>query len=247
MFVLVHGAGGGGWEWAVWSRVLQAHGAAVRAPDLRAAGAVADGGDGPWRGANGAVALAATTLDDYVAQVDAEIAVCPEPPVLVGASLGGLLAACVAASRPVRAVVLVNALPPLPWCVDLPPMGGVPDVVDWGRRASLASTRRAMPDADDATCEWAWRRWRDESGAVLRAARAGRAVVRPGVPVLMLASGADVDVPPAVTRAWADAWSATLWSLPGSSHVGPLLGRGAAAVAELVVTWSRTLPRAREL
>lgn len=245
MFVLVHGAGGGGWEWAVWSRVLQAHEAAVRAPDLRAAGA--DGGDGSWRGTNGAEALAATTLDDYVAQVDAEVAACPEPPVLVGASLGGLLAACVAASRPVRALVLINALPPLPWCADLPPMGAVPDVVDWGRRASLASTRRALPDADDATCEWAWRKWRDESGAVLRAARAGRTVVRPEVPVLMLASEGDTDVPPAVSRAWAGAWSATLWSLPGASHVGPLLGRGAAAVAERVVTWSRRLPSTPEV
>lgn len=232
MFVLIHGAGGGGWEWAVWSRVLRSHEGVVRAPDLRAVA-----GGAPQD------ALAATTLDDYVAQVDAEVAACAVPPVLVGASLGGLLAASVAATRAVRALVLVNPMPPVPWCAELPADGDVPDVVDWGRRASLASTRRALPDADDATCEWAWRQWRDESGEVLRAARAGRAVARPGVPVLMLASEKDGDVPPAVTTAWAAAWSATCWPLPGASHVGPLLGRGAAEVAERVVAWVRALPR----
>ena len=35
--VLVHGAGGGGWEWAAWARVFAAAGLSVAAPDLRAA------------------------------------------------------------------------------------------------------------------------------------------------------------------------------------------------------------------
>ena len=37
--VFVHGAGGGGWEWAVWARVFAAAGIAVAAPDLRPAAA----------------------------------------------------------------------------------------------------------------------------------------------------------------------------------------------------------------
>ena len=74
--LLVHGAGGGGWEWNVWRGVLEAAGFQVAAPDLV-----------PLRGD-----VAATRLQDYQAQVRAALAALPRPRVLVGASLGGLLA-----------------------------------------------------------------------------------------------------------------------------------------------------------
>jgi carboxylesterase len=35
----------------------------------------------------------------------------------------------------------------------------------------------------------------------------------------------------------AEAWNATLLRLPTASHVGPLLGRGAAMVAEQAAAW----------
>jgi pimeloyl-ACP methyl ester carboxylesterase len=225
-FVLVHGAGGGAWEWVVWQRVLAARGATVRAPDLEPARA----------------GLAATTLDDYAAQVEAVVRECARPPVLVGASLGGLLAVMVAARCPLAALVLVNPMPPAPWHAALPPQPPSSAVIPWARTASLAGTRRALPDASDATCEWAWRRWRDEAGAVVDAARAGVAVMRPACPVLMLASEADEDVPAAITAAFAAGWEASLWRLPGASHVGPLLGRGAARCAEQVAAWVASLP-----
>ncbi|HEY4556436.1 MAG TPA: hypothetical protein VIG68_08390, partial [Lysobacter sp.] len=53
--LLVHGAGGGGWEWAIWQRVFDARGWTSAAPDLQPA----------------AAGLAATGLDDYLAQVRA--------------------------------------------------------------------------------------------------------------------------------------------------------------------------------
>ena len=71
-----------------------------------------------------------------------------------------------------------------------------------------ASTRRALPDADDATALFAFRHWRDESGAVLREAQAGIEVAAPRCPVLCIASAQDEDVPPALTAALADAWDA---------------------------------------
>ena len=226
-WVLVHGAGGGAWEWAVWQRVLAARGVAAHAVDLQ-----------PVRGG-----LAATTLDDYAAQVEATVRAEQSPPVLVGASLGGLLAAMVAARCAVAALVLVNPLPPAPWHAGLAPGPASAAVIPWGSTASLAGTRRALADAMDATCEWAWRRWRDESGAVVDAARAGVDVARPGCPVLVIASDADDDVPAAASAALAQAWGASLWRLPGASHVGPLLGRGAASCAEQVTAWVASRPR----
>jgi esterase/lipase len=238
-WLLLHGAGGGGWEWVIWDRVLRARGIAAAAPDLVASPA----------------GLAATTLDDYRAQAEAaarEAALAgpgsfrglgaDRSGVAVGASLGGLLAMQVAAAVPLRALVLVNPLPPSPWHAMLPARAASPAVIPWGRDASLSSTRRALPDASDATCEWVWRRWRDESGAVVDAARAGIAVTRPNAPVLVIASEADDDVPVDASAALAQAWGASLWRLPGASHVGPLLGRGAAACAAQVVAWVESLP-----
>lgn len=216
--MFVHGAGGGGWEWDVWGRVFAAAGFRVSAPDLQPA----------------AGGLAATTLADYAAQVgdwlaDARAEGAGDA-VLVGASLGGLLALMNADGA--QALVLVNPLPPS----GLPAPEPVPDVLPWRRRATLAGTRRAMPDADDFAALLAFRRWRDDSGLALRQARAGVPLVKPACPVRVIASEADADVPPAVSAALARSLGASLQGWPGS-HVGPLLGRGAATVAAQTVEW----------
>lgn len=215
--VFVHGAGAGGWEWGAWSRVFEAAGLCVAAPDLRA------GADG----------LEATSLADYSAQVAGWLGAVPRTRLLVGASLGGLLAAMNAGAA--DALVLVNPMPP----TGLPDAPRRPAIVPWRRDASLAGTRRALPDADDAAALFAFRRWRDESGAVLNQAQAGVAVPRPGVPVLVIASEHDEDVPPATSIALAHDWKATTWRLPGS-HAGPLLGRDGADVAIRALDWART-------
>lgn len=216
--LLVHGAGGGGWEWNVWRGVLEAAGFQVAAPDL-----VSVRGD-----------VAATRLQDYQAQVRAALAALPRPRVLVGASLGGLLALDAAEGADV--VVLVNPLPPVPWHVDMPARDW-PDVVPWRRAARLSGTREAMPDADDATTLFAFRHWRDESGAVLREAWRGVATERPACPMLCVASAHDDDVPPSITRAMAEAWGADVLQAVSGSHVGPLLGREAAGIAAQAVEW----------
>ncbi|MBB5015979.1 alpha/beta hydrolase [Rehaibacterium terrae] len=218
--LFVHGAGGGGWEWTVWKRVFAAHGWRTAAPDLL-----------PTPGG-----LAVTRLPDYLAQTVAAAGALPPPRVLVGASLGGLLALMAAERVAPAALVLVNPLPPAPFAAELPACAPHPAIVPWGREATLAGTRRALPDADEATCLYAFRRWRDESGAVLNAARAGIEVAPPACPVLAIASSDDEDVPPTLTARFADAIGADLLRVPGS-HVGPLLGRQAAAVAAQTVAW----------
>jgi pimeloyl-ACP methyl ester carboxylesterase len=262
--VMIHGAGGGVWEWNVWRRVFEARGWVVRVPELVA----------------GASGVAGTRLEDYVGQVEAAVAASSGASsdgaadvVLVGASLGGLLAAIVAArlarrsrreqrsyggdasdgpvcdGQPrqagdaliaavrVGALVLVNPMPPAPWHAELPSREPHADLVPWGRDASLESTRRSLFDADDATCLYAYQRWRDESGAVMNAARAGVPVKRPACPVLVLGSERDDDLPLAASAALARAWQAAFVPIAAASHVGPLLGRGAARWAEVVESW----------
>ncbi len=212
--MFVHGAGGGGWEWAIWARVFAAAGIEVAAPDLRPA----------------AAGLVGTTLADYSAQVSTWVEAVPAPRVLVGASLGGLLAAM--NSDQANALVLVNPIPP----GGLPPAPARPQVVPWGRTACLAGTRRALPGADDAAALFAFRRWRDESGRVLDQARAGVGMAVPAVPVLLLVSEADRDVPAQASLALAQAWGATAWTVPGG-HVDPLLGRDAPRLAQQTLAW----------
>ena len=216
--LLVHGGGGGGWEWNVWKGVFEAARLRVAAPDLQAA----------------PQGLAATGFEDYAAQVRAALDALPRPRALVGASLGGLLAMRCAGGA--DALALVNPMPPAPWHAQLPRREW-PDVVPWQRDARLTGTQRALPDADEATALFAFRHWRDESGRAMREAQAGIEVARPACPVLCVASMVDDDVPPALTAALATAWAASLLRATAVSHVGPLLGRNAAGCAEQVLAW----------
>lgn len=218
--VCVHGAGGGGWEWAVWGRVLAACGWDVLAPDLQPIDA----------------GIAATRLDDYRAQA---LGWCTTPvDLLIGASLGGLIALSIAAQVQPSVMVLVNPLPPRGFLSKRLVRETYSSVVPWGRSRSLSSTRRALPDADDASCIAAFRRWRDESGAVMNAALAGIDVVAPRCPLLILASGNDDDVPPESTSTLAQSLGADYELLPKTSHVGPLLGRNATRIAQRVADWA---------
>ena len=232
--LLVHGAGGGAWEWNLWRGVLEAHAIATHALELRPA----------------AAGLAATTLEDYRAQVRDALRVLPHPRVLIGASLGGLLATMCAAmpealsASQADALVLVNPLPPAPWHRQLPRRDWGDAVVPWRRNARLASTRDALDDADDAAAIFAFRHWRDESAAVLREAQDGIEAGRPVCPVLLIASARDEDVPPGIISAMSREWRADRLETLAPSHVGPLLGREAPEVARQAVAWLNRLPQA---
>ena len=216
--LLVHGAGGGAWEWNRWRSVLQAHAIAAQAVELQPT----------------AQGLAATTLQDYAMQVQLALQGLPRPRVLVGASLGGLLAAMSAGEA--DAMVLVNPLPPAPWHRQLAQRSW-DRVIPWSSNARLHSTREAMRDADDASALWAFRHWRDESGEALSRAQAGIEVAKPNCPALFVVSSEDEDIPRELILEWAHAWRADRLETRASSHVGPLLGRQAQAIALQAVAW----------
>jgi pimeloyl-ACP methyl ester carboxylesterase len=222
---LIHGAGGGAWEWNRWRAVLEAHAIAVQVMELHP---VAQG-------------LAATELQDYAVQVQTALQAVQRPRVLVGASLGGLLAAMYA--NRADALVLVNPLPPAPWHRRLA-MRSWDAVVPWQRNARLHSTRQAMQDADDASALWAFRHWRDESGRALNQAQAGVEVAKPNCATLFVVSGQDEDVAPEIVLEWTQAWQADRLETLANSHVGPLLGDQAQGIAAQTVAWLNRLERA---
>jgi len=102
--VMIHGAFCGPWSLDGLKTKFQQAGYDVIVPCLRFHDAVPP-----------PVALGTTGLADYVADLEEEIAALDAPPILVGHSMGGLLAQILAARRPARALVLLA--PSAPWGV----------------------------------------------------------------------------------------------------------------------------------
>lgn len=217
--LFIHGAGGGPWEWCLWEPVFDRRGWHCERLCLEPAGS----------------GLMHTTLADYEQQLRARIGALGDC-VLVGASLGGLLALRAAEMPQVRALVLVNSVPP-------GGLGGWPahrhvyrGLVPWSE-GRLASTRRHLPDAGERMVRFAHRRWRDESARVMQAMERGVAVTPTPKPVLVLAGSQDSVVPPRISRRVA-AWTGGDCHIAhGATHLGSLLGTHAPDMARRAAGW----------
>lgn len=218
--VCIHGAGGGGWEYALWLPPFTAAGYTLLANDLQPALA----------------GLAATTFADYLHQVQSWLPA-QGPIILVGASMGGILALKVAEAIRPTALVLVNSVPPAG--VGTSRTGKLrPAVVQWAN-GPLEETRSALFDSDEATIQWAWPQWRDESGAVLNQIASGIVVQPPTCPTLVVLSEQDTDIPYQTGLALATWAKADVTLYHGMSHVGPLLSQRSQEVAQTILTWLR--------
>lgn len=250
--VLVHGMWGGAWQWEGYRRRLAARGHRIQVPDLRHHDAAA-AADPPPR-------LGTVSLRDYVDDLDALIAGLPTPPVVIGHSLGGLLAQLLAARGRVAGAVLLTPAPP----------AGVPAlrlsvvrafagvVTRWGfwRRpvrqgfAAAAATvyNRMPPDAQRALYD----RSGFESGRVVLEVglpwldRRRAAAVDPArvtCPLLVVGARHDRITPVPVVRRIARRYGAvaTYHELPDHAHW--VLGEpGWERVADLVAGWVEGLP-----
>jgi hypothetical protein len=130
-----------------------------------------------------------------------------------------------------HALVLINPMPPAPLNIQMPVREKYPAIIPWQSKACLQSTRRALPDSDELTCLYAFRHWRNESGAAMNAAMAGIKIKQTSCAIWVLASENDEEVPCALSINLADSLNASFIKLPETSHVGPLLGRNAAQFA----------------
>ena len=99
--VMVHGAFCGGWTFEHFRGPFEAAGHAVHAADLR--------GHAPGDGPNAVTGLSMTDYADDIAALCASL---PEPPVLIGHSMGGLVAQLAAREARIRALVLLAPSPP---------------------------------------------------------------------------------------------------------------------------------------
>jgi pimeloyl-ACP methyl ester carboxylesterase len=102
--VMIHGGFCGPWAWDDFAARFRAAGYSVETPALRFHGDDA-----------AAPALATTSLADYATDLERHIVELDAPPVLVGHSLGGLLAQILAARQEIAAAILLA--PSAPWGV----------------------------------------------------------------------------------------------------------------------------------
>ena len=98
--IMVHGAFCGGWCFDRFRRPFEAAGYAVSAPDL------------PGHGQRRGEGVAGRSLRGYAQDLAEQIRACGEPPVVIGHSMGGLVASLAAVQTPVRALIMLAPSPP---------------------------------------------------------------------------------------------------------------------------------------
>jgi pimeloyl-ACP methyl ester carboxylesterase len=240
--VMVHGAFCGGWVFDAFRAPFEAIGHTVHTPDLR--------GHGPDDRESAVVGV---SMRDYASDIVGLCRSLSEPPILIGHSMGGLVAQLAAARTNVRALVLLA--PSAPWGVTgstieeavtavglhmLGPFWTLPVRPDLSlmKRYSLdrmaredrhAILDRLRPESGRAiweTLNW----WLDPFMTTSIGER------RPNAPTLAMVGERDVVHPPSTVKQTAQRLGATYQLLPGMSHWLP--GEpGWVEVAEIVQAW----------
>jgi len=210
--LMIHGAGGGGWEFRFWEPAFVRGGFDVLALDLAAS----------------PLGLENTNLNDYLEQ--AIMLGSSRRPVLVGASMGAAIAMLAVGWLDVRALILV--VPAVPGELERT----YPQVIRWAGGA-YSDTVASMPEADDETVLFAHERWRDESGRVLNEISMLAEIPAPRCPTLVIVAEDDEVVSADRQLELADRLRADRIIIPAASHLAPLLSRRAAGVAEAAVDW----------
>jgi len=104
---MIHGMWGPGPHWAAFTKAFEAAGHTVIAPVLRHH--EGDPADPPHP------ALGKTSLLDYAADLEVEIAKLKEKPIVIGHSMGGLIAQILTARGLARAAIFLTPAPPAGW------------------------------------------------------------------------------------------------------------------------------------
>ncbi|MFY8207768.1 MAG: alpha/beta hydrolase [Caulobacter sp.] len=217
--IMVHGAFCGGWTFDTFRAPFEAAGHRVMTPDLI--------------GHDGASSAAGVSMTDYAHQIRRLIETCDTPPILIGHSMGGLVAQMAAARAPVSKLILLA--PSAPWGVS---GGSLEEAVsavslyafgpywmqaiapDYGvvRRYSVDRLERterkaifARMTAESGRALWETLNWWLDPFMTTN-------VRAPACPVLAIAGGKDVIHPPATVRQTAARLGGQVEVFPDMSH-----------------------------
>jgi len=221
--VLVHGAANSAGIWRFWQQALAERGWASFALDLRG------------HGRSGPHDLSTTSMRDYAADVCSLTVQLRPPPVLLGWSMGGLVALMAAAEAGAAACVCLAPSAPAPQAdVSIAPRAGEFGPEEYGLTGDVASDERAMPDLDGEERQIARASLGRESRWARDERQAGIVVAAVRCPLLIVTGTADRSWPLSRYR---DVPLAAGWlSVEGASHWGLVLNRRALAMLVPAVT-----------
>jgi pimeloyl-ACP methyl ester carboxylesterase len=223
--VLVHGAANSAVVWTFWQQALAKRGLASHAVDLRG------------RGKSDAVDLSSTSMADYADDVRGVIAGLDRKPVVMGWSMGGLVAMMVAApGDAVACVALAPSTPTRARDSSMPLRRETFGPELYGITSRDPDDQRAMPDLDREERVIAISSLCNDSQYARDDRKAGIVIESLPCPLLIVTGSAD--------RLWPRDKYDNLWLEPhrfeveGASHWGLVLSRRAVDVAVgKVVGW----------
>ena len=209
--VLVHGAANSAGVWVFWQRSLAARGWASHAIDLRG------------HGRSEQIDLSGTRMGDYADDVRSLVVQLPRPPVMMGWSMGGLVAMMVASTGDAAAYVGLDPSPPaqrVDTSISLRTGEFGPE--EYGVTGDDPSAQTTMPDLDREERAIALGSCGRESRLARDQRRAGVAVESLRCPTLIVTGGDWVEE----SRDGGGAWTrAEHHRLEGISHWGLVLNR----------------------
>ena len=220
--LMVHGIMGGAWYFAKWLQFLGARGHPAYALNLRG-----------HHGSRPVENFGQVSVMDYVTDVHDAAAGIRErhsqvPLVLVGHSMGGLVAQKVAESASPAAVILLSSVPPrgiplLSWPLFRRELKHLPQML--ASRAIITNPRDAadlfLNRVEPAEVASFVPLWTPASGRVGREITFGRIAVdetRLSCPVLVVAGADDVAIPPRIQRKVARKYGAPFRLYEGNAH-----------------------------
>lgn len=223
--VLVHGAANSALVWTYWQAALAERGWPSYAVDLRN------------HGKSAAAGLANTSMRDYADDVLSVVRELARPPVLLGWSMGGLVAIMAAARCDAAACVglapsvLARAVDP-----SVPLRSGEFGPEEYGITSRDVDDQPAMPDLDLEERRVALDSLASESRRARDERKAGIVIDSLRCPLLIVTGGGDRQFPPATYDNFPLA--AERVSVEGASHWGLVLSRRAlAAAVPAVLGW----------
>lgn len=230
--LFIHGAFTRAKRWDPWLEYFRAAGFTCAAPSL------------PAHDPPDMAALAKLTFRDYVDAMVAAHAALGAPPVVIGSSMGGLVAQHVAAETKSAGLVLISSAPPwrgggkiaaLQYALEYT----LPVAAGWALRGNKAAARKlVLHDLSQEEQDFFLAIFADESGKAYRTMVTGAAPMAPGAvqcPVLVLSAEGDRLFKPSVAAGIAAFYRARHLVFPGGHTLaaGTLLK----PIGDAIVGW----------